>query len=216
MRNLLFFLFYSFVSLNLNAQDKTQDTQLWCELKLNIKIAKNIKLSLGEELRLINNSSTIGNMPTSLGLTFKIGKVYRIKPTARMSYQNGLNTFRYTLDQSLKLNLPNKIWWVNRVRLQYTHNYETPLVNFKYRFKSTLVKKLGKDVKMNFGGEIFYKDYYNFNNLSNYRLQTGLDFELGKDENGTLRLFYIFENEFNEANAQINHIYGISLNFDLF
>jgi hypothetical protein len=147
LKSLLFFLFCSFISLNLNAQEKTQDAQLWSELKINIKIAKNIKLSLGEELRLINNGSAIGNIPTNVGLTFKIGKVYRIKPTLRMSYQDGLNSFRYTLDQSLKFNLPNKIWWANRVRLQYNHNYEIPLVNFKYRFKSTLVKKLGKDVK---------------------------------------------------------------------
>lgn len=210
------FLLSFLLLLVVGAYSQQQDFRVWSGVSAEFDLSKNIEIQIEEEIRFRNNATDIEKNFSEAGFNFKIGDVYRIKPAARLTREFQNDYWRFQLDQSLKFNLPDKFWWSHRLRVQYNQEDPWDPDDYRFRYQTTLLKKLGKDFRIYVEPEIFFKYFYDFQDFYQYRLEGGMEIDLGKEETGELKLFYIFEEEFNREMPLQSHIVGVSLGFSFF
>ena len=207
---LLFFPFFAF------GQNQT-DFRVWTGLNQDIRLNKKIDLGFSEQVRFDNNLTSIERHFYEVGLSFKLGGIYKISPAYRFSNEQNRFDHRIQIDQSLNHNLPNKYWLKQRLRFQY--NLDAPAFqedDCRIRYQVNLKKKFGKDFYLYTEPEIFFRNTHDFNNFYQYRLEGGLVLEFGKGDPYKIQLYYIFEDEFNTEAPLRSHILGFEFSVDLF
>lgn len=176
-----------------------------------MKIAKKLHFELSQELRLKNNSSALNSTFTEMGFKYKLlknldgGIYYRFTITP-----DGF-THRPFADVSYEIKMHD---WTIEPRLRYQHQEELNKIAKNYiRAKVTVSYAINKHWEPYMNGEIYYHAfYYKGSQFDEYRVSTGMKYDLSKEH--AFKIFYLFGTEFNVNNALQAQVAGISYEYD--
>ncbi len=220
-KRLLSFLFLLFLLPSLGLA-QTTDTKLWTGFALEKKINKKFKASIDFEQRLKNNISSFDRFLVEPSLNYalsdnwSIGFIYRF--WHKQENQNYFNHHR----ASLAIAFSKEIKGID-IKLTSKAQYGLPDAN-EYDFFAT--KRLVSRNSIKLAYPIFgtrfapYFKYELFTALERFdplnyqwRLQGGTDIYINSKID--LRLYYIFENEYNTTNAVDSSILGLAFHYSL-
>ena len=201
--------------------DAVRDFQTWSSLRLGYKVNKRLTLSLNQQLRLKDNSSTVDEYFTQLkakydfkngiyfagGLRFirendDQGKVTGYENHLRWQTDFGYehNVERLELDYRLRYQQKNELGVTEtnsnntaRVRIQATYNIK------KWKFDPMFSSELFRDLE----GQSFRK------------LRVTLGSEYDSKKAGTVSAFYRLERELQGSSPMTIHIAGIEYQFNI-
>lgn len=213
------FLLFLFPSLGLT---QTTDTKLWTSFAIEKKINKKLKASIDFEQRFENNISSFDRFlvePTisyALNKRWSLGLIYRF--WRQQKNQNYFNHHR----ASLAIGYSKEIKGI-AIKLTSKAQYGFPDANEDDFFATKrLVSRNSIKLSHSIFGTRFtpYMKYELFTALERFnplnyqwRLQGGTDIYIKPKID--LRLYYIFENEFNAINPTDSNIFGIAFQYSL-
>jgi len=212
------------ITLSVSAQDNivvTSDFESWSTIGISKKIG-DFKLSLDENLRLHENSTSIDKFFTDVGVSYKINKYIKLGTNYRF-YRNKTtsgdykNQHRFSGDLKLSYGL-DRFDFSYRARLQNKDEdfYKSDLSdNNVNNFRNKL--QVEYDIKKTkfepyVSAELFRRfgdsqaDYFN-----KYRLTIGMKYELKKI--GEFNLFYRFDKELNSTYPKSTYIVGLGYSY---
>ncbi|MBN4049717.1 DUF2490 domain-containing protein [Bacteroidales bacterium AH-315-N07] len=219
-----FTLFFIILIYNITALSQVQDAGSWTGLNAEIKISNNLRASVEQQVRLIDNISSFDKTFTDLGFTIRFSRNLRLSANYRYIFENiGLNNQRVYFSLLFRKRI------LDRTRLSYRIRYQNQFdkllnenrylrnklrLNYNIR-KSKLDPYLAVELYYHFNNYIVYKNeevlvYHEFNK---YRIQFGWNINLRN--NRSMDIFYIYQKEFNVNNPEIDNIFGIIYNFRL-
>jgi Protein of unknown function (DUF2490) len=206
-----------------------QDGNLWTAAALNADLTKQFSVTYNTEVRLFKNATSLDSYINELSFAYKPIKSlttaidYRYSRKNQEGYYEGVHRFgaEVSYDQKLEtLGLRLKA----RVRYQLPFNYlgvindaiypdNRNVMRFKLSAKYTPVnlKKIMPFASYEFYKAISPKNIYN--PIDSYRITFGVSLNLPKRH--SVDLYYMLEKEF-RSTPNLNHIYGIQYNYDLF
>jgi len=213
----------------LSAQSGTyytiRDFQTWSSATLAYKLNKKVKLGIGQELRLENNTSEVDKYFTEGFIKYKIAKPLTLGAELRFVRSNDNegkiqgyeNHLRHALNAQFKHD-------VNRLTLKYRLQYQSSkemnqsaaLSNDptkKWRFKvggEYNIKKWKFDPKIS--GEIF-RTMGTDGDFSKIRGTIGTSYETKKA--GSITLFFRMEKELNKNYPQLTNVIGMNYQYTL-
>ncbi|MBK7131030.1 MAG: DUF2490 domain-containing protein [Crocinitomicaceae bacterium] len=214
---------------SVSAFTQIHDACIWTAAGLNADLTDKLSLGYNTEIRLYKNASTLDSYINEIGLGFKpiknlsLGFDYRYSRKDQEGYFEGVHRFGAELSYDYKIE-GTGIRLKARARYQLPFNYLGVINNAIYpdnrnvlRFKLS-VKYRPTNLKLvqPFCSYELYKAVKpknQFNAIDSYRLVFGATLDLPKRH--SVDLYYMLENEFRSA-PQVNHIYGIQYNYDLF
>ena len=196
-------------------QKKTKvinDFESWSSAGFTYKPIKKLTLSIEQNIRLKENSSSIEKYFTQLSAdhklfkSFEIGIGYRFVRTQddkSLPESNYEHSDRLNLDVSYKNDIKRFSYGVrSRYQIKKDDNSSNETLRFKteigYNFKKW---KLDPE----FSSEIFYRKNESFNN---YRLTLSTNIDIDKDS--SIKLFVLYENELNEQYPKSTYVAGFS------
>lgn len=218
-----------FGSIQLSAQSGTyytiRDFQTWSSATLAYKHNKKLKLGIGQELRLENNTSEVDKYFTEGFLKYKIAKPFTLGAELRYirfndnegNIQGYENHLRHALNAQFKHE-------INRLELKYRFQYQsrkelgqTVSINNDPTKKVRLkiageynIKKWKFDPKLS--GEIF-RNLGTNGDFSKIRGTIGTSYDTKKA--GTINVFFRIEKELNELYPLTTHVFGINYQYTL-
>lgn len=222
--SLLFFLFAS-----LSSYSQTKDALLWTGIGLDYNLSKKISFKYETQLRLDKNISSLKTYYNELSANYEPIKYFKVGGTYRYSRQNKTehyeNSHRICINTSYtvplkELNLRFKL----RARYQFKFDRLTQINNTIYpdfgnMFRLKFNVKYKNDAFKRIQPYAFYElfksldnDNYTEGRLSAYRIGLGLDFDLPKRQEISVK--YIYEGE-NSSVPSISHIYLVQYNYTL-
>jgi hypothetical protein len=167
------------------------DFKSWHEVELQKDLTKNIGLLLGQELRLTDNSSYLGDYITTLGVSYKFNKYLRAKLCYRYNYGLDIETDYETThriygDLTGRYKLDRFIFSV-RERYQVSFGNYTDKV-LAYNPVHYLRSKVSVSYNINksdFNPYVSAEFFYSLNNpmgntTDKYRLAMGFDYDFTK------------------------------------
>lgn len=202
-----------------------RDFETWTSASLNYKINRKLKIGLGQELRLKDNSAVVDQFFTSGYGEYKIWKPISLGSELRYIRSNDdqgkvqgyENHFRYAFYTTLGHDVNR---YTFKYRLQYQRKNELGLSEAeakepieKLRFKISgkyNIRKWKLDPKVSV--EIF-RTMGSFNDFSKFRATIGTEYKTEKS--GSFKFFYRFEKELNEAYPQWTNILGLKYEFNI-
>ncbi|MBN2236394.1 MAG: DUF2490 domain-containing protein [Bacteroidales bacterium] len=218
-----FLLFLTILFLNLNGIGQSIDSRLWTGLSLEKKLNNRLEASIGVEYRLENNLAYFDKFLLEPALNFKFNKAFSIQLTYRYWFQqNDENNLINRSRTSFELNYSKKIKDLNiKLESKLQYGFADRLENASF-YSKNLVSRNSLKLSYSIFGTRFtpfakfelFTSLEEFNPL-NYqsRAQVGSDIYLTSKTD--LRLFYLFENEFNVLDAIDSNVFGISLKYAL-
>lgn len=223
------FFFFSLFCFEGFGQDKKdyyqKDAELWNSFEVKKKWG-DLTFSMEQALRLNQNISDFKTAFSSLGLKYELKKWLILSSNYRYSFKiEGENNQR--LDFNLNCSKRIKPFtFSNRFRYQYRiSNGDLPEKYLRNKLQIEIYKKKEKVTKNGkikkvkpkcipyLMGEIFYNLDYSAQQFDAFRLSGGLQIDVGKKKE--LKLFYIYEQEFQVYRPQKSYIYGLSYNLSL-
>ncbi|MEO6166973.1 MAG: DUF2490 domain-containing protein [Chitinophagales bacterium] len=208
---LLFLLCIAFLLHSDAVTAQESDFQTWSSAGIKKELSKNTDFLLSQELRLKDNSTRLNSTFTDVGFKYRLfknldgGLYYRLiifpdavahRPYAEMSYEIDIQK------------------WSVEPRLRFQHQEERNEVAKNYfRPKATLSYKINKQWKPFVAGELFYHAfYYQGSQFDEYRLSAGVEYDWKKHH--ALKLFYLFDKEFNVNDPLQRHVTGLAYEYD--
>ena len=203
------FLLLLFFPLSLFSQIK--DFQTWNSITIQKSFTKKLDGIFGEELRLQDNCSQFNTSFTDAGLKYELFKNFAVEVYLRFIINPDDVAYRPYTDLSYKLKLHK---WYFAPRLRYQHQWEQNKTEKNYfRPKLTISYKINRHWEPYVSGELFYHAfYYKGDFFDEYRASAGIEHDFNNHH--SLKLFYLFDQEFNVNAAEENHVAGAAYEID--
>ncbi|MBK9190589.1 MAG: DUF2490 domain-containing protein [Crocinitomicaceae bacterium] len=205
-----------------------QDANLWLSAGINADLTDKLSVNYSMETRFYKNASVLDSYINEIGAGYEIvknlqlGIDYRYSRKNQEGYFEGVHRIGADISYSYKLDIGLTL--KARARYQLPFNYlgvindaiypdNRNVSRFKIsaKYKPTNLKKV-----LPYTGYEIYKSFSPKNQYSaidSYRFTFGVTFDLPKRH--SVDLYYMLEKEYRSA-PQLNHIYGIQYNYDLF
>ena len=196
-----------------------KDAISWFSYEIEKMIGKNA-LALNTQLRFDDNAKSFSSWINEIDYSRKLSKQIAGGAELRYTYRYSHNNYRYSLFIKHNYNfkafkLSQKLTFQNSSF--YTQNWEEML-----RFKSQITYDKTKKTKGKYNNTIwtdplcipyaYAEVFYDLNNapISFNRLRLGFGTTIDLSERNQIKIFYIFQREFNRTIPEINYIYGIN------
>ncbi len=207
-----------------SAQGQEWDFLTWHRVKVGGPLTKKFGLSVEQQLRLANNSSSIEQTFTELGLEYDLPKGFEVSAAYRLSwsperdgsYSSG---HRYNID----LSYSKKIWKLKaKLRARFQHRPSPYEFNERLepddspmyvRMKLDVSYRKLKDWTPGLEFEVYFRtDNPNENGIGKLRYRAFLDYDLPKRQE--LGLFYMLETDHTGDVPQFASIVGVNYSFE--
>lgn len=199
----------------LTSAQVVSDAKLWTAISINTKVEK-FEFSFSEELRLNENFSHTDKFFTELGVSYEFIKDFDASFNYRFSRENDYETGNYDLNNRIDLGLSYK-HKINNFRISNRLKYQTATASSTENNPTYLRNKFTTSYKIkDITPYISYEFFYQFNDervVNRTRLSFGGKYKINK--NNSIKLFYTYENRFNDRQLKHNHIYGINYSIDI-
>lgn len=194
-----------------------KDFETWSSVELQYNISKKLRISLTDELRLKNNSTTIKKYFFDLCLSYKFNKYIKIAGNYRLIQRNNIDYstgHRFYADLSLKKEIKRfDLSYRTRYHSQYIdiNSSEDGLTPENYlRNKISIKYDIKKKSLFPFASyELFYQvGNPGKNEFNKMRFTVGLEYKINEKNN--FDLFYRIQPRFNVNNPLTSYILGIN------
>ncbi len=190
-----------------------QNTDLggWANAGFGFDIIGDLSGEISEEVRYNFSIAELYQTNTDIALGYKFNKHlkvsadyrYSIRPTKRVnrtgiavSYKQGVQDFDFTF----------------KTRFLYAFTPDAQ-EGSAWRNKLTAAYKINKQFSPFVSGELFYSLSNQIDQLDNYRLEAGLNYDLNK--HNEFSFGYLYDHEFNVNNPTTMHIFTIGYFYSL-
>lgn len=207
-----------------SAQAQEWDFLTWHKLQVKGNLTKKLGLSIEQQLRLQDNSSSIEQTFTELGLNYDLPKGFEIGAAYRLGWSPNKvgyyeNEHRYNIDASYG----RKIWKLKaKVRARFQHRPSPSLFNERLepedspmllRFKLSVSYDGWKDWKPGVEFETFVRtDNPNEFGARRFRYRVFLDYDLPKRQE--LGIFYMLETDHFGKTPAFQSVIGIGYTYE--
>ncbi len=200
----------------------TSDFESWHSVRLKAKFNKKFTASLEQGMRLSENSTTLDQALTEIGISYKLTKGLEVGMGTRYIYDrtkndNYENKFRYNLDASYKqevnrLDLQLRLRFQNKKELDWENvDLDDPSSYFRIKFQTNYnIKNWKLDPEIS--AEIFRNLESNggFDKIR-YTIATKYSFKNA----GDIGVFYRMENELNTSLPKTTYIAGLKYTYTI-
>ena len=213
MRILISIVILCSLSTMLSAQITT-DTELWTGGTFKLRLNKNFRIDIEEQLRFNDTISSRKSSFTEFGLKYRINKRWALKGNYRYVVRpTNNNKSRFSLDTYYSWSKKKKPISIQyRLRLQDAKESNTGRKSTHIRNKITVGYNLAKLVDPSISYEIYYR-LNQKNEFRTWRLTGGLDWRISKQID--LTTFYRYQKEINVNNPEAQHILGLMLTYGM-
>ncbi len=205
-----FFLLLLLIVPLLSLAQRPTDLELWTGAKVNFKFNKKLSLDFREQIRFDNNISTYKKSFSELGLKYKVGKSFSIKPQYRLSVRQG-SVFRHRISLDGNYKASKKGFpLIFKYRIRFQHRLFDPKTY--WRNKLTLKYKLSKLVDPFAAYEVFFR----FNGRNEFRVSrftAGLDWRVSK--NFEITSYYRLQDDIFIKSPERQHIIGLMVEYKI-
>ena len=200
---LVFFLKKSF--------SQTTDFQTWNSATVEKSISKDWVAGIQEEIRFKDNSTRLRTSYTDIGLKYQLSKSFDLSAAYRFIIKTDETSQRIYTDFSYEW---EKGKWSVKPRVRLQHEFITNDVDENYiRPQLTVRYKISKKWEPFIEEELFYHAlYYKGSEFDESRTSAGTRFKFNKDH--SLKIFYLYEYQFNVNDPLYANVLGISYEFD--
>ena len=195
-----------------NCFAQTKDFQTWSSVALQKSFSEKFDGTIQQELRLKENSTQLRLTFTDLELKFNVNKNFSITANYRFIIKPDETNHRIYTNISYSWK-KNKFEISPRIRFQHEfiqnspdENYIRPKISFSYKVNKKWEPFLSEEL-------FFHVLYYKGDEFDESRLSGGVNYDFNK--NTSLKLYYLFEQQFNVKTPQQNHVLGIAFEHDL-
>jgi len=204
-----------------------KDAMLWSTISLEKKLTSRLSLNIDEELRLLNNVSTVNLNYMNFGCYYQLTKKIKVGGVYRWIEKNNFDgsyshRHRFYVDASYKTKF-SKIVFGYRTRLQtQVRDYFSSDLGrvpesywrHKFDFKLDLDKKItpyiGAEFRYQFANMRLKEANYGFNRGRYY---TGFNYKIS--DRYSFGMYYLYQQEFNIVNPEHDHVFGIEFGISL-
>lgn len=174
-------------------------------------MSKKLAFLLSEELRLGYDPGHDYSLLSEAGIKYKLTKQLDVAANLRVTVKPDEVAYRPFADISYQFEI-NK--WSFEPRLRYQHQIEQhELAKNYFRLKSTVSYAVKKGWGPFVSGEVFYHAFYNEGSeFDEYRISAGIEYQYKKVH--TLKLYYLYDQEFNVNNAVLKQALGVSYEYE--
>ncbi len=218
-------LLFIFVLINSGLLRAQAPYSLWSELDISYKIAPKLKLYLGEELRLRDNLSNLDRLETSLGVSYKIEKHFKVGAGYTYinynhpdGYWENRHRFYGEIDGQFKIyrvtmSLKEKVQSTYRSGVDATETRANPKMYIRSKLSAEYNLK-----KSRFNPYVSAEIYNTINDpqkneITKIKYTFGTKFRI--NEKNSLNLFYRYSSEKNDDDVEGANILGITYSIDL-
>ena len=185
--------------------------QTWTSAGIEKKLSKKLSLLVSEELRLGYNKPNEYSFLSEAGMKYKLGKKMDASFNFRVTVKANEIAYRPYIDLSYEIDI-QKFTIEPRLRYQYQLQKNEPAENY-FRAKTTLKYEINKQWQPYVSGELFYHAFYYKGSLfDEYRLAAGIEHTYKKAH--TIKLYYLYDQEFNVNNPTQRHAAGLSYEYE--
>jgi len=218
----LFLCFVFLVNIQTNYA-QYNDAGMWFSINAEKKITPVFSFTLSEEGRFNENISELGTFFTDAGLSYKIGKLFKVSINYRFTNKRQVNDFyskrhRYYVDLSIRKKFkPIILSFRTRFQSQYTDMFSSStglMPSYYSRNKLTLKFDLDKKYTPYISTELFSP----LNNqdggilIDNARYTAGIEYAFNRMH--SLDIFYLIQRECNVKNPETDYIIGLGYNLN--
>jgi hypothetical protein len=185
--------------------------QTWTSAGIEKKLSKKLSLLLSEELRFGFDKPHQYSFLSEAGTKYKLGKKMDASINLRVTVRGNEITYRPYVDLSYEVDI-QKFTIEPRLRYQYQLQKNEPSESY-FRAKSTVKYAINKRWQPYVSGELFYHAFYYKGSLfDEYRLAAGIEHTYKKVH--TIKIFYLFDQEFNVNNPTQRHAAGLAYEYE--
>jgi hypothetical protein len=213
-------LIYAFLLFSLVSFSQVKDAGLWMNINIEKKITQSWALNYEHSTRFNENISELGSMINEIGVSYRLNKMSRFSMFYRCNLQRQLNNMyipvsRFYVDFSHRLK-PGTLLIIGRLRFQHqqknslfydfdgsTANTIRPKITLKYP-----VEKFSAYISAEVYVPVFY---YEYKPIDKIRIETGLEYEITKQQ--SVDLGYLIQREFFENNPKTDFIIQLGYKF---
>jgi hypothetical protein len=199
------------------AFSQVNDAGLWASLNAEKKITPRLSITLSEELRMNENVTEIGTYFTDAGVTYKIGKLFKVSVDYRFTQKRRLDDsyskrHRLYLDLSARKKFkPVIITFRTRFQTQYADIYSSTDGKIpEYYSRNKLTFKFDPDKK--FVPYVYSEIFTPLNKstglcIDNARYCAGVEYEFNRMHK--VDVFYLVQKEYNVNDPETDFVAGI-------
>ncbi|MBL4586496.1 MAG: DUF2490 domain-containing protein [Flavobacteriales bacterium] len=221
VRSLFIFLLFAG---GFSAKGQEWDFLSWHKVQIGGELVKNFSLSVEQQLRLENNSSSVDETFTQIGLGYKLTKGLQLEAAYRFSWsQTTDGTFRNRHRYNIDLNYGKKFGeFKAKLRARFQHRPSPSLFNERLkpedspifvRLKLSLSYRKLKKWTPGLAFETFIRvDDPNQNGARKFRYRVFLNRDLPKRQN--LRVFYMLQTDHFGKTPKFLSVVGVSYSYE--
>ena len=205
-----------------NAQE--WDFLTWHKVQLQGELVKDLKLSVEQQLRLKNNTTSIEQTFTQFGLGYDLPKGFEIEAAYRLSWsQNENGTFENRHRYNIDFEYGHKFWDLKaKLRARFQHRPSPSLFNERLkpddspvfvRFKLSVTYDKLKKLTPGIEFETFVRaENPNEAGVNRFRYRVFLDVDLPKRQE--LGAFYMLETDYSGKTLEFQSVVGVSYSYE--
>jgi hypothetical protein len=192
------------------ASAQVTDFQSWTSIAVEKSFSKKLDGTLEQELRLRYGPVQLNTTFTDASMKYEALKNFDVSLHFRFIVKSTSIAYRPYAECSY--NLKGKKWSMEP-RIRYQHQFEKNELDENYlRPKVTAGYKINKTWEPYVSGEMFYHVfYYPGDQFDEYRLSGGVTWDA--DKKNSVKLYYLFQQEFNVNNAERSHVAGAAYKY---
>jgi hypothetical protein len=186
------------------------DSELWSSVGIEKNFKKKFRFSFEQGFRFDQTITHLKSSLSEISFLYKVHDFLRLSTGYRISIRDFEVTHRVSGSVTLRY---RKKPWTYSYRAKFQTDMEVnDVADHALRNKVTITHRINKRFSPYAGGEVFYHVYYKQNKFEKFRLFGGLQYSKKDNE---LKVFYLYQREFNIAFPEQDHIFGLGYGYRL-
>ena len=183
-----------------------RDLGTWLGAGISYDLTKNISLDISEEMRYNISVADLYQLNSDISLSYKFTKKIKVGIDYRYSVRELADVNRVGCSLTLREGVKDFDFSI-RSKIQYSFIPDRQ-EGSSWRNKGTIKYEVTKKLTPYFSAELFYAFSNDIDQFDNYRLETGLSWELNKHHE--LNPFFLYNQEFQVNAPEILNVFGLS------
>ena len=183
-----------------------RDAGTWIGAGISYDLSKDISLDINEEMRYNISVADLYQLNSNISFSYKFTKKIKVGIDYRYSVRESVDVNRVGCSLTLREGVKDFDFSI-RSKIQYSFIPDRQ-EGSAWRNKGTIKYEVTKKLTPYFSAELFYAFSNDIDQFDNYRLETGMRWELNKHHE--LNPFFLYDQEFQVNAPEILNVFGLS------